>query len=54
MELMEDKSMERERLVDGPNDEEEELTLPTSLTTTAQSKTPISPPNVTHDFSDNC
>lgn len=42
---MEDKSMERERLVDCP-DEEEELTLPTSLTTTAQSKTPISPPNV--------
>lgn len=45
MESMEDKSMERERLVDCP-DEEEELTLPTSLTTTAQSKTPISPPNV--------
>lgn len=41
----EDKSMERQKLVDGP-DEEEELTLPTSLGTTAQSKTPISPPNV--------
>jgi len=39
----EDKSMERQKLVDGP-DEEEELTLPTSLGTTAQSKTPISPP----------
>ena len=37
--------MERQKLVDGP-DEEEELTLPTSLGTTAQSKTPISPPNV--------
>lgn len=41
----EDKSMERQKLVDGP-DEEEELTLPTSLGTTAQSKTPVSPPNV--------
>lgn len=41
----EDKSMERQKLVDGP-DEEEELTLPTSLGTTVQSKTPISPPNV--------
>lgn len=38
----EDKSMERQKLVD----EEEELTLPTSVGTTAQSKTPISPPNV--------
>jgi hypothetical protein len=40
----EDKSMERQKLVDG--DEEEELTLPTSLGTTTQPKTPISPPNV--------
>lgn len=49
----EDKSMERQKLVDGP-DEEEELTLPTSLGTTAQSKTPISPPpNVrSHHFLD--
>lgn len=38
---IEDKSMERQKLV---QDEEEELTLPTSATT--QSKTPISPPNV--------
>lgn len=39
----EDKSMERQKLVQ--NDEEEDLTtLPTSATT--QSKTPISPPNV--------
>jgi hypothetical protein len=39
----EDKSMERQKLVQ--NDEDEELvpTLPTSAT---QSKTPISPPNV--------
>lgn len=42
----EDKSMERQKLVDGGPDEEEELTLPTSLGTTAQSKTPISPPHV--------
>ena len=38
----EDKSMERQKLVQ--NDEEEDVTLPTSVTT--QSKTPISPPNV--------
>lgn len=42
----EDKSMERQKLVDGGPDEEEDLTLPTSLGTTAQSKTPISPQNV--------
>jgi hypothetical protein len=45
----EDKSMERCRLVDVDVDEEE-LTLPTSLGTTAQSKTPISPPNVSSRF----
>lgn len=39
---IEDKSMERQKLVQ--NDEEEDVTLPTSVTT--QSKTPISPPNV--------
>lgn len=39
---IEDKSMERQKLVQ--NDEEEDVTLPTSGTT--QSKTPISPPNV--------
>ncbi|KAL7041508.1 hypothetical protein ACKWTF_000803 [Chironomus riparius] len=38
----EDKSMERQKLVQ--NDEEEDVTLPTSVTT--QSKTPISPANV--------
>lgn len=36
--------MERQKLVQ--NDEEEDVTLPTSATT--QSKTPISPPNVNH------
>ena len=41
----EDKSMERQKLVDGP-DEEEDLTLPTSIGTTVLSKTPISPQNV--------
>ncbi len=39
---IEDKSMERQKLVH--NDEEEDVTVPTSGTT--QSKTPISPPNV--------
>lgn len=39
----EDKSMERQKLVQN-DPEEEDVTLPTSVTT--QSKTPISPPNV--------
>jgi hypothetical protein len=41
----EDKSMEKQKLVEEINDEED-LTLPTSIVTTTQSKTPISPPNV--------
>lgn len=44
--------MERQKLVDGGPDEEEDLTLPTSLGTTAQSKTPISPQNVRKLFAD--
>lgn len=42
----EDKSMEKVKLVEEAGDEIEELTLPTSVVTTTQSKTPLSPPNV--------
>lgn len=41
----EDKSMEKVKLVEEVGDEED-LTLPTSIVTTTQSKTPLSPQNV--------
>lgn len=42
----EDKSMERQKLVCNDEDENDIPTMPTSVGTTTQSKTPISPPNV--------
>lgn len=44
--------MEKVKLVEEVGDDEE-LTLPTSIVTTVQSKTPLSPPNVScYQFDD--